>query len=181
MCRTASSWHPRALVPHARGILSQLSAAQVNKWTSPLFSFCFWVFLCYHLLSISTHHLPQKVCALLRSHAFPTVTLLQKFQTSGRSPGRTCNTVSIGPCLDRESLHLILFLKGSASIQIGGFCFGAVQGGPLLLEQTPLTSPALHELAFLPRGLKSILFGILSSAFSYNMSILLLQPGQMEK
>lgn len=138
MCGTASAEHPCALLPHACGILSRLSAAQVSKWTFRP-AFCFWVVLCYHLLSISMHHLPQKIFALLRFLAFPTVTLLQKFQTSGHSPGRTCSTISSGHCLDRESLHPVLFLNWSASIQISGFCFVAVQGGPLLLEQTPLT------------------------------------------
>lgn len=94
------------------------------------------------LPSAEYQHAPSssKGFALLRSHIFPTITLLQKFQTSGYGPGRTCSTVSSGPCLDRESLHPILFLNGLASIQVSGFCFLAVQGGPLLLEQTSLTS-----------------------------------------
>ncbi|KAM6042617.1 uncharacterized protein LJ206_019370 isoform 1-T1 [Theristicus caerulescens] len=81
--------------------------------------------------------------ALLWPRAFPAITLLQKSQTSGRSPGRTCGTASSGPCLDRESLHPILFLNGLASVQISGFCFVAVQGGLPLLERTPLTGRSI--------------------------------------
>ena len=93
------------------------------------------------LPSVEYQHAPSssKGFALLRSHAFPAITLLQKFQTSGHSPGKTCSTVSSGLCLDGESLHPVLFLNGSASIQTSAFCFVAVQGRPPLLEQTALT------------------------------------------
>lgn len=105
----------------------------------PTSSFCFLVFSRYHLLSISTHHLPQKGFAQLWSCAFLSITLLQKFQTSAYSPGRTCSTGSPGPCLARGLICLFLFINGSSSVWISGFWFVAVQGGCLFLELVLLT------------------------------------------
>lgn len=45
-------------------------------------SFCFLVFLLYHLLSLSAHCLPLRGFAHLQSCAFPSITLLQSSELS---------------------------------------------------------------------------------------------------